>query len=96
MKQFPLLKTSSQRREYPDWPDGIPWAMIREHARQAIANHGQSLERLAERGGLSPLEMMCVLLGKELGYYGLLTHDAVEFIIRAVAEWTKEQGVDPT
>ena len=31
----------------------IPWAMIAPHEPQAISNHSQSLERLAQRGGYS-------------------------------------------
>ena len=31
------------------------------HESQAIENHSQTLERLAERGGLHPIEMACVL-----------------------------------
>lgn len=39
----------------------IPWEMIAPHAAQAKANHYQSLERLADRGGLSACEMVAVL-----------------------------------
>lgn len=40
----------------------IPWRMILPHEAQAQANHsGQTLERLAERGGLSPEETLAVL-----------------------------------
>lgn len=35
--------------------------MIAPHAQQALNNHYQTLERLAERGGLSPCEAMAVL-----------------------------------
>lgn len=41
----------------------IPWAMIAPHEAQAKTNHDQSLERLAERGGLSPGEAVAVLDG---------------------------------
>ena len=39
----------------------IPWAMIEPHEKQAKINHYQTLQRLSERGGLSPLEAICVL-----------------------------------
>lgn len=40
----------------------IPWAMIAPYERQAIRNHGgQTLDRLAERGGLSPHEALLIL-----------------------------------
>ena len=40
---------------------GIPWSLIAPHESQARANHGQTLERLAERGGLGSCEAVAVL-----------------------------------
>jgi hypothetical protein len=39
----------------------VPWSMVAPHEKQAIANHDQSLRRLAERGGLSPGELWCIV-----------------------------------
>lgn len=39
----------------------VPWELIAQHERQAQSNHSQSLERLAERGGLSPCEALAVI-----------------------------------
>lgn len=39
----------------------IPWAAIEKHGLQAMRNHGQSLERLAQRGGLSPCEAVAII-----------------------------------
>ena len=39
----------------------IPWDMIAPHEQQAVRNHSQTLERLAERGGLSYSEAIAVL-----------------------------------
>ena len=39
----------------------IPWELIEPHRQQAMENHGQTLERLAERGGLSFDEAAAVL-----------------------------------
>lgn len=41
--------------------ENIDWDLIERHRGQAEENHGQSLERLAERGGLSWYELYCVL-----------------------------------
>jgi hypothetical protein len=61
-ERFPLLSSPEQRRYYPDWPVTIPFKLIAPHEAQAQANHGgQTLERLAERGGLSPKELLAVL-----------------------------------
>ena len=43
----------------------IPWRLIAPHERQAQRTHSQTLERLAERGGLSPCEAMAVLEDRE-------------------------------
>ena len=40
----------------------VPWALLVPHEEQARSNHGgQSLKRLAERGGLSACEALAVL-----------------------------------
>lgn len=64
-KRFPLL-WPYRREERSAWeklgcPLTVPWGLLAPHERQAQENHGQTLARLAERGGLSPSEMMCVL-----------------------------------
>jgi hypothetical protein len=54
---FPLLdqgRTPRQMREDPR-PAGVPYAYA------ANRNHGQTLDRLADRGGLCPTEMLAVV-----------------------------------
>jgi hypothetical protein len=81
----------------------IPWGMIGPHESQAVANHAQSLFRLAERGGLSPREALDVMGGR--GYSGFswflpeqredyerqVQADAEE-LLRRVAEWESRSG----
>ena len=62
-RQFKIL---GDRAAWKEWervglPRTAPWSLLAPHERQALRNHGQTLERLNERGGLSPREMMCVL-----------------------------------
>lgn len=45
----------------------IPWALIAPFDAQARRNHSQSLERLAERGGLCSSEIWCVVHGMHWG-----------------------------
>ncbi|MCD2164331.1 hypothetical protein [Comamonas koreensis] len=54
MREFmPILRN-------PDFR--LPWSMIAPHEKQAQANHGgQTLERLAERGGLSFCEAAAIM-----------------------------------
>ncbi len=59
-KRFPVL-LGDQRSIWRGVPDSIPWDAISTHEQQARANHGQSLDALAQRGGLSPYELLAVL-----------------------------------
>ena len=42
-------------------PLPLPWAIIAPHADQARKNHGQTLETLRARGGLSACEAVAIL-----------------------------------
>lgn len=50
VKMFPIM----------DGPS-VPWEIMMPHEAQAQRNHGQSLQRLAERGGLGAGEAWCVV-----------------------------------
>lgn len=67
----------------------IPWAMLAPHEEQAQRNHGQSLKRLAERGGLSHSEAIDILQGNR---WNTVTHcEANErWLINAVRAWRAE------
>lgn len=41
----------------------IPMAALLPHEKQAIKNHGQSLERLAQRGGINVSEAVAIIEG---------------------------------
>jgi len=62
MRPFPIIDTPRDNRL-----PSIPWELIAPHEAQAQRNHGgQTLQRLAERGGLCPLEAVAVL--KDMDY----------------------------
>jgi hypothetical protein len=68
---FPVLMDSSERKKYPNCPHSVPWELVAPHEEQAMRNHDQTLKRLAERGGLDPCELFCVLedlTWREAGY----------------------------
>lgn len=48
---FPILGTG----------EFIPYDLVKQHERQAILNHGQNIDTLASRGGLSYEELAAVL-----------------------------------
>ncbi len=54
-RQFPIMSRGERA--------SIPWGVIAPHEAQARRNHGQSLARLAERGGLCWAEAWGVLTG---------------------------------
>jgi hypothetical protein len=63
---FPILPGQTNeayeaRQKRISYPRAVSWDLVKDHEKQAYANHYQSLTRLAERGGLSPLELWCVV-----------------------------------
>jgi len=59
-RQFPLLGVTPIQRRL-GCPESISWALLTPHEAQARENHGQTLGRLAERGGLGVCEAAAVL-----------------------------------
>lgn len=70
----------------------VPWAIVAPHERRAELNHGQTLERLAERGGLTLVEiglLLCNrpyrdLFGRTDEWWAKATADALELVRRTV------------
>jgi hypothetical protein len=66
-ERFPVLLPYGVRLELreagcpEDVPWSVPWSFVAPHEEQARRNHDQSLRRLAERGGLSPCELLAVV-----------------------------------
>src|SRR5216684_6385583 len=86
MGRYPVLfgQTSefdAARRNRTSYPRSMPWSLVSGHDRQAQSNHSQTLERLAERGGLSPLELWCVVNDKKWREKGTMTEaQAIEWL----------------
>lgn len=61
-RAFPILAQSDQK-EYRKigMPRFVPWDFLEPHAEWAKINHDQTLERLAERGGLGADEMLAIV-----------------------------------
>jgi hypothetical protein len=55
-----------QHDGFPGCPDYVPWdRLTTEHRQRAEWNHcGQTVERLNERGGVSPLEFRTIAMNK--------------------------------
>lgn len=65
-KRFPMHRGST--RNFRDYPTSMPWEMVEPHREQIERNHNQTLERLAERGGLSPSELLAGIEGRRLDF----------------------------
>lgn len=58
-------------------PRTVPWSFVAPHELQARRNHGQSLNRLNERGGLDPRELVAMVEGRALFPMALLAPSIV-------------------
>lgn len=84
MKRAPAATFSVHRAGLPDrCPVSIPWKMIEPHEAQARVNHGQSLARLHQRGGLSPRELYAVLLDRPFDQ-SISHEEAIDFLLAGV------------
>lgn len=62
-RQFPIMDEEEKRPNIRvTWY--VPWGLLAPHEQQALKNHGQTLERLAERGGLGPIEALAIIQGR--------------------------------
>ena len=76
------------RRSKIPYPCGVPYSLVEAHDAQAQSNHSQTLERLAQRGGLSPLEVWCIVNDKKW-------HDKGDMTEAKAIEWLRGvEGVE--
>ncbi len=90
-KLFPVLWQGWDRNEVRKFkelgcPRNVPWYLVAPHENRAWLNHGQTLKRLSERGGLSPKEMVCLLTDNSLRLCWELTEEgAIRQLLRLIA-----------
>ena len=70
----------------------MPMAMLSPFERQAQRNHGQSLDRLAARGGLCPSEVLSILDGKRWGAYKVCDENDLHLLRRVESFVHKEEA----
>lgn len=57
-KRFPILNQQSGRvGTHKKMPRTVAWSVVEPFREQVFENHDQTLEKLAERGGLAPEEL---------------------------------------
>jgi len=64
----------------------IPFAMLVPHQAQAMSNHGQTLDRLAQRGGLGVSEAIDILEGRRWGTAKVCIENE-RWLINKVRDW---------
>lgn len=87
MKMFPIHSTS--RKLHLELPEAIPWSIVEPHEVWALKNHGQSLQRLAERGGLAAGEIRCVVEHRDLfsiKHGGEYEQEHIEWLMKCLSE----------
>lgn len=67
--------------------ESIPWEVIAAHEKQAMENHGQTIKRLAERGGLDWTEALAVL--EDRRYTKMNVEEAKRIVLLIVTESIK-------
>lgn len=74
-----ILYSSEEERKFPHRPKSVPMEWLSE--RMAQNNHCQTLDRLNQRGGLGPEEIVCNILQQDLRYQREITiEQAIQFI----------------
>lgn len=85
------LQAQIPRNRFPvQGGPSVPWEFVAPHERQAIVNHEQTLRRLAQRGGLSPKELWCVVHSKRWRD-GCSDKEALKWLRGVVARRTWEE-----
>lgn len=86
-RQFPIMLPL--RGTKGPCPQSIPWVAIENCEAQAQINHRQSIEKLASRGGLSPIEAYFVITGRNWDNFVLtdeLDREASAFLTKLVQD----------
>jgi len=68
----------------------MPFAMLVPHQAQALSNHDQTLERLAQRGGLGVSEAIDILEGNRWGT-SMVCIENERWLINKVRDWRAQQ-----
>lgn len=84
-RMFPVLLTVVQLRK-TNIPSQLPWRLVAPYEEQARRNHGQTLERLAQRGGLSPSEIHSIVHGLRRPKMASDDYDPVTWLIQFIEE----------
>lgn len=88
MKSFPVLESGPQKLR-------LPWDFVEQYRARLESNHDQTLERLAERGGLAWSELACGVENRPLGHimFARLEADPIKYmkpVLVALHAWESQ------
>ena len=92
---FPVL-TDYRTRMQRELPRFVPWEFVEKFREQAEKNHDQTLERLAERGGLDPTEMYLAARGLGLFRHGIDEKTLMDSACAWIAEAVRAHDTEET
>jgi len=100
-EKFPVLwpypRATVRLLEQLGCPRTVPWSLVAPHEKRAFSNHGQTLRRLAQRGGLSPYELVRLLRDESLRFCRAGDNPDVHAVPELLALIRKlDRGEDPT
>lgn len=75
------------------WLKAVPWGFVQTHRAQAERNHAQSLETLAQRGGLCPSALLAVV--EHHRWRRLPEAGAEADLIAALGAWLRRDAPQP-
>lgn len=83
--KFPVINTRPQQY--------VPYDFLKQYEERIIKNHGQTLERLSERGGLDWSEILLIINDKPFEYKGfdhMTTEEKKKSVRREVLNYILE------
>lgn len=85
-----VLLDNKERKQFPDFPEELPDELFNEDWAQKV--HLQSLKRLNERGGLSPIEMLVNIrkLSLQIIYREFTTEMAINILNTYLKQWKSQ------
>lgn len=92
MRLFPILYDRRDRSSDMFIVANIPREMLAPHEAQAQRNHSQSLQRLADRGGLSACEALAVLENREWRPDAEANRKLCMRVLKWIKEFNPESG----
>lgn len=88
MAEFPVQLTEQQTKDFPVVWRELPLGFLGFHRSQIEKNHGQTIERLAERGGLSLQEIAVAVAGHDArAVFYMDDIEAIVIIESALSDW---------